>query len=62
MVVSGGASSTWGWMYIGARAFYPILAINGGIGTTGSKNMILLSTIPAYIALIGLAVSIFMYW
>jgi hypothetical protein len=36
------------------RALYPFAAINGGIGTSGPKNLILLSTVPAYGFLLGL--------
>jgi hypothetical protein len=40
------------------RAIYPFAAVHGGIGTSGPKNLILLSTVPAYLCLLGLLGSV----
>ena len=54
MVATDGSTAAWGWAYVFFRALYPIAALNGGIGTSGPKNMILASTVPAYVALLAL--------
>ena len=48
-----------GWLFCGVRALYIVLATNGGLGTSGPKNMILISTVPMYGVLTYLAFGIF---
>jgi hypothetical protein len=43
-----------GWIYVASRALYVFVAPNGGIGKTGAKTKILISTVPAYLALFTL--------
>lgn len=54
MVISNGGTAYLGWGYVACRAAYPVVVMNGGLGTSGPKNMILLTTVPAYICLLGL--------
>jgi hypothetical protein len=49
-----------GWVYVAARAAYPLLALMGGIKTSGAKPTIFLSTGPAYAVLIKYAYDIYM--
>jgi hypothetical protein len=47
-----------GWVYVVARVVYVFVAIKGkGIGKIGANPVILIATIPAYLALTGLAVA-----
>lgn len=55
MILTDGATETAGWVYVAARALYPFMAVNKGIGTIGAKAPILVATVPAYIALIVIA-------
>jgi hypothetical protein len=58
MVATGGSTAWMGWGYVACRAVYPIAAVNGGLGTSGPKNLILVSTAPAYLFLFGLLGSV----
>lgn len=44
-----------GWAYVVTRVLYIPLVFMGGIGTSGPKNLILLSTVPGYVCLMALA-------
>lgn len=51
MVITNGATVKAGWLYVAARALYPVMAVNKGIGTVGAKAPILIATVPGYVAL-----------
>jgi hypothetical protein len=40
-----------GWIYVGVRLLYPILAINGGVTKGGAQPLIFLVTVPGYVVL-----------
>lgn len=58
MIVTNGATEKWGWVYVAARAVYPFMAVNKGIGTMGAKAPIMLATVPGYVALVSCAIPI----
>lgn len=52
MVLTSGGTLTAGWVYVGFRALYPLVAIfQRGVGAEGARTPILVATVPAYIAL-----------
>jgi hypothetical protein len=53
--IAGGATATAGWVYVALCAFYPIMAVNNGIGAAGSQPPILVATVLAYGALVAIA-------
>lgn len=57
MLLTDGATLRAGWVYVGFRALYPLLAVFGrGVGTIGPKPIILAATVPTYAALIAMTV------
>lgn len=58
MIISNGATLMWGWVYVAARALYPVMAVHKGIGTVGAKGPIMLATVPAYVALVSCSIPI----
>ena len=43
-----------GWVYVVARALYPVIAVHGGIKLSGPQHVILLATVPGYVTIISL--------
>lgn len=57
MILTGGQTLIYGWIYVAARAIYPVLAVSGGVSATrGLKPFMGLSTLPGYLCLF-----VFMY-
>ncbi|KAF0683255.1 Aste57867_24687 [Aphanomyces stellatus] len=51
-VLVAGAQDVWlGWVYVGSRFLYPILAQLGGIKQGGPMPLIFLATVPGYYVL-----------
>ncbi|ETW03154.1 hypothetical protein H310_05573 [Aphanomyces invadans] len=51
-IVAAGAKEVWlGWVYVGIRFAYPILAYLGGIKQSGAQPLIFLATLPGYYVL-----------
>jgi len=57
-VLVTGRSSYFAWLYVCARFLYPTLALNGGVTQSGAKPVIYFATVPGYIALLGLSLSV----
>eukprot|EP01116_Phalansterium_solitarium_P003159 TRINITY_DN1381_c0_g1_i1.p1 TRINITY_DN1381_c0_g1~~TRINITY_DN1381_c0_g1_i1.p1 ORF type:complete len:152 (-),score=46.88 TRINITY_DN1381_c0_g1_i1:91-546(-) len=53
-VIVTGQGLVEGWIYVIARALYPLLAFYGGVTLQGAKPLIFLSTVPGYGCLISL--------
>jgi hypothetical protein len=48
-----------GWVYVASRAAYPLLALMGGVNTSGAKPLIFLATGPGYAVLIKYAYDVY---
>jgi hypothetical protein len=48
-----------GWIYVGLRTVYPLIAINGGITRAGARPKILFATLPGYAILFRYAYLIY---
>ncbi len=55
-----GENVSLGWVYVASRAAYPLLALMGGIKTSGAKGPIFLSTLPGYAVLFKYAYDVYM--
>jgi len=53
-----GDPSWYGWVYVVARALYPVVAFNGGIGRRGTLPIIYASTVPQYAMLLCLGLPV----
>jgi hypothetical protein len=55
VLILGDSAVLPGYVYVGARALYPVLAASGGISRRGASPIIFASTVPAYLALCALS-------
>ncbi|RHY01100.1 hypothetical protein DYB36_012819 [Aphanomyces astaci] len=60
-IVVAGAKEVWlGWVYVGIRFLYPVLAYLGGVKQGGAQPLILLATVPGYYVLLRYMYLIYM--
>jgi uncharacterized membrane protein YecN with MAPEG domain len=57
-VALGNDVVTLGWSYVALRFMYPILALSGGLNTTGARPLIFAATMPMYgvLTLLGMKI------
>jgi hypothetical protein len=48
-----------GWVYVGIRFLYPLLAISGGVTSKGPRPLIFFATGPGYVVLLRLGYLIY---